>query len=162
MNSLEVQPVPNLTRVREIRNKYISIFEKAIILLSVLLMILGVAIAITDISFISKDVWSNGLIKMDGGETLIFTNLMYMLAITCFFAYYGIVISKRPACHSGYIAIYGVLIFTLVMLPLMIEGVVFMKLSHIEDSEIENYCDVSKQELNRENNIFVVSFFVNS
>ena len=60
MNSLEVQPVPNLTRVREIRNKYISIFEKAIILLSVLLMILGVDIAITGISFISKDVWSQG------------------------------------------------------------------------------------------------------
>ena len=99
---------------------------------------------------------------MDGVETLVIFLVIFMLLLTWIFACFGIVISKRRTCHTCCVAIYGVLIFFIVMLPLMIEGVGFTKLGHIEDSKIEDYCDDSMRELNRENKDFVTSFFVYS
>lgn len=49
-----------LAKFRDIKNNYVDGFEKAMVILSVLLMIFGLAIVISGMGFIDADIWSSG------------------------------------------------------------------------------------------------------
>lgn len=159
MRSARQKFADKLEEARESCSDFIKCFEITQIILAVLLMIIGLGIAATGVGFIKADIWSSGGSHMDGVEKFILLLLILFVAATWIFSASAIVISKRPTCAIPCIALYGVLLFVVVVLPLMIQGVAFNKLGRIDPEEIDEYCDMSSRRMRRAGNRFVGSFF---
>ena len=110
----------NIEPAREARNKNINCFERTQIILSVILILFGFGIIITGAKFISADIWSSGDGHYDGVEKLVLLWLILLTLVTWLFSGLAICVSKRRQCSTPCIAIFGALLFFLVVLPLFI------------------------------------------
>lgn len=83
---------------------------------------MGLAIVFSGIGFIGADIWKSGQHHMDGIESMMLTIVILFVIVMWLFSGFACVISKRRSCPNPCIALYGVLLFFIVMLPLFIEG----------------------------------------
>lgn len=83
---------------------------------------------------------------------VIFSLLSMVIAI------HGFCIVRKRTCHTACIATFGFLVFFFGLIPLFSELTAFRMISDIDNSDIDYYCNLSKDELKDENK-FIRSLF---
>lgn len=87
------------------------------------------------------------------------TALVLFIIVMWLFAGIGIAISRKRSCPTPCVAIYGILMFFLVMLPLFIEGTAFSKLGSLDEEELDAFCSMTDWGFRRSGNRLLGSFF---
>ena len=113
----------------------------------------------TGINFIGKDLWSNGQFGLDKVKLRTAIVIIAWVLFTWIFSAIGIHINRTRSCSVPWIAIYAVLLFFVVAIPLLSEGASLTKLNSIGNHGIEEYCEKDMSALHKEKNRMVYAFF---
>lgn len=119
----------------------------------------GIANMITGINFIERDLWSSGQFGLDQVKGMAAVLVVAYVIFTIMFSCLGIFIVTRRSCSVAWLAIYAVLLFFVVIVPLIAEGAALTKLDKIDNEEIQEYCNKDMGQIHKEQNRMVYVFF---
>lgn len=125
-----------ITYARNVRNNYLSCFEKFYMALSTLFLIFGFIMIATGTSFIVHDLWAHskfGLGRVQALATMLIVVYCIMILV---FGVISLAMAYYRDCHPGCMGLYGTLLFLIIACPLMGEGSAILEISHISNDEI--------------------------
>lgn len=62
-------------------------------------------------------------------------------------ATFGFCIARRRTCHTFFVALFGILIFFLGLIPIFAELTSLRAVSNLEQEDLDGYCALSSEEL---------------
>lgn len=105
---------------------------------------------ITGANFVSQDLWSHGQFGLDTVKVMAGILVVAYVILTWLFACLGILLSCKRDCTVACTAIYGVLVFFVVAVPLLAEGTALTKLGEMKNEALQTDCEKDLSEIRRE------------
>ena len=127
----------SVNRAKNVRDNFLTGFEKANMCLVILLLIFSLIFMITGLLFMNQDVWNqeveHSLISIkDAAIALIFS---YIILLPMFGGT-GVLIIKNRTTPCLITFLWGFLLFFIVAIPLMAEGTLYYALDTVEIERI--------------------------
>lgn len=122
-----------MEHAKNVRNYHLGLFEKVNIGMNLLLCFLGFIMILSGISFISNDLIGQTHFSMRNLKNQAATLIVCYLVIIPCFGLTGILIAQRRQCHSFFTAMWGMLIFFVLAIPLLAEGTIYMAIDNISN-----------------------------
>lgn len=148
-----------MAEARQRRDKNVDCFERSFLILCIMMLVFGFSMLVSGAYFISNELWYQGQFGLDQVKVMAGVLIIAYALLAFIFAAIGVVISCKRDCSVAWVAIYGVLVFFAVSVPLLVEGTALTKLGQISNDEIQTYCDRELIDIHNEHSRMVFAFF---